>query len=105
VDGCRRPIGGAAGEPVFSRFVIVIDRIRVLDESGPVIEAIDVDDGAGTGSGFTNCADINAAAPANQKFGGARAKSVRFDERSISRPDLDPPARIAGRPRVMGAAE
>src|SRR6266851_8015648 len=71
-----RPIGGAASEPVVGRFAIVIDRFRRAGERGPVIEAIGVDDGAGTGRCLGDGAYINPAAPANQELGGARTETV-----------------------------
>ena len=89
VDGCRRPIGGAAGKPLFGCFAVVIDRSGVPDESGPVVEAIGVDDSAGAGRGLANGADIDAAAPANQKLGGARTEAVGFDEGPVLGPDFD----------------
>jgi hypothetical protein len=59
------PMGGAAGEPVFGCFAVVIDGGGLLGERSPVIEAIGVDDGASTRRGLTDGANIHAAAPAN----------------------------------------
>jgi hypothetical protein len=105
VDSRGRPIGDAAAEPIFGCFAVVIDGGGLPGEHGPVIEAIGVDDGAGTGRGLADGANIHAAAPANQELGGARAEAVGFDEQPVLGPDLDRPVRIAGRARVVGAAE
>src|SRR5580698_11072547 len=55
----------------------------MLCKSGAVVQAVDVDDGAGPGRGFTNRADINPTAAANHVIGGSRAKAVRLDERPV----------------------
>jgi hypothetical protein len=48
-DNRRRPIGGAAGKAVFGCFAVVIDGHGLLDESGPIGEAIDISDGSAAG--------------------------------------------------------
>src|SRR6266851_8247263 len=105
VNRRRRPIGGAASEPVVGVFAIVIDGGGLSGESGPVIEAIGVDDGARTGSGLADRTEIDPAAPADQELGGARAEAVAFDERPVLGLDRGRPARIARRARAMGTAE
>src|SRR4051812_5305111 len=43
MDNRRRPIGGAAGKAVFDCFAVMIDGHGLLDESGSIIETVDVD--------------------------------------------------------------
>src|SRR5712691_11040417 len=105
VDRHRRPIGGASGHPVAGCLTVVIDGIGLLREGGPVVQAIGVDDGAGTRSGLADGADINPAALADRELGGARAKAVELDQGPVCGVDVDRPVRIAGRARVVGAAE
>ena len=71
MDNRRRPIGGAAGKAVFGCFTVVIDGHGLLDESGPIGEAIDISDGSAAGCRLTDGADIHAATPANKELGGA----------------------------------
>jgi len=56
----RCPTGGASGQPVAGRLAVVIDRNGLLREGSPVVQAINVDDGAGPQSGLADRADINA---------------------------------------------
>ena len=100
-----RPIARATSQPILDRFSVVVDGVRLPDEFRPVVEAIDVDDRAGARRGLADCADIDAAAAANQKVGGACTEAVRFDEGPILGPDFDRPMRVAGRSRVVGATE
>jgi len=71
VKGRRRPVRGAAGKPIFYCFLVVIDRDGLARESGPIVEAIDIDDGPDAGRGIANGADIHATIAANQELGGA----------------------------------
>jgi hypothetical protein len=105
VEGRRRPILGATGKPLFSCFVVVLDRDGLDRESDPIGEAVDINDGSAPSCRLTDGADIHAATPANKEIGCARAKPVRLDERPVLGPDLDGPVRIAGRAGVVGAAE
>src|SRR5690349_10148056 len=66
----RRSIGGAASKPVFGCFAVVIGGGGLPDECGPVIETVDVDYCAGASRSIAHGADLNTAAPANQKVGG-----------------------------------
>src|SRR5204863_9714463 len=95
VHGRRRSNGGAAVEAVFGGLAVVVDGRRRAGERGPVIEAIGVDDRAGARRGLADRAEIDRAAPADQEFGGARAKAVGFDERPVLGLDLDRPPRVA----------
>jgi hypothetical protein len=70
VDRRRRPVGGAAGDPVGGCLAVVIDGAGLLRESGPVFQAIGVDDGAWARGGFADRADINPTALADQELGG-----------------------------------
>src|SRR5437870_4151839 len=101
----RRPIGGASGQPVADRLAIVIDRIGLLGKGGPVVQAIRIDDAAGPRSRLADRADVNAAALADQELGGAGPKAVALDQRPVRGSDVDVSVGIAGRPRVVGAAE
>jgi hypothetical protein len=101
----RRPIRGATGKPIFSCFIVVVDRNGRARESGPIGEAIGVDDGSEADRGLANSADVHATTPANQELGGARPEPIVLDERPVLGPDLDRAVRIAGRARVVGAAE
>jgi hypothetical protein len=100
-----RPIGSTSGQPVTHRLAIVIDRIRLLRKGGWVIQAIRIDDGAKTRSSLADGSDINAAALADQKLGSAGAKAVAFDEGPVRGVNVDGSVGIAGRPRVVSAAE
>jgi hypothetical protein len=60
LNGRRRPVRGAAGNPIFCCFLVVIDRDGLARESGPIVEAIDIDDGPDAGPGIANGADIHA---------------------------------------------
>jgi hypothetical protein len=86
-------------------FVVVLDKDGLDSESGPIGEAIDVNDGSAPACRLTDGANIHAAMPANKEVGGARPKPVGLDERPVLGPDLDGPVRIAGRAGVVGAAE
>jgi hypothetical protein len=99
------PIGGASGRPVADCLAVVIDGTRLLREGGPVFQAIGVDDGAGARNALANGADINAAALADQELGSTRAKAVALDQGPVCGADVDRPTGIAGRTRVVGAAE
>ena len=105
VNRRRRPISGASGQPVAGGLAIVIDGTGLLREGGPVFQAICVDDGAGARSGLANGADINPAALADQELGGARAKPVGLDQGPVCDVDVNRAVGIAGRARVVGAAE
>jgi hypothetical protein len=54
VERRRRPILGATGKPLFSCFVVVLDRDGLDSESGPIGEAIDIDDGSAAGCRLTD---------------------------------------------------
>ena len=69
-----RPIGGTAGNSVLGSFISVIHGNGLPNESGPIIETVGVDDGAGTHRRFAHGADIDAATPANQKVGSPEPK-------------------------------
>jgi len=71
VKARRGPVRGAARKPIFYCFVVVIDRDGLARESGPIVEAIDIDDGPDAGRGIANGADIHATIAANQELGGA----------------------------------
>ena len=64
MDNRRRTIGGAAGKAVFGCFAVVIDGHELLDESGSIVETVDVDHCADAGRGLADGADIDAAASA-----------------------------------------
>jgi hypothetical protein len=89
----RRPIGGVAGEPVFSCFAVVIDVGGSLNKCGSIIEPVDVDQCADTGGGLANRADRDSAAATNQEFGSARTESVGFDKRPVLGPISTDPRR------------
>ena len=89
MDRRRRPLGGASRQPVAGRLAIVIDGIGLLDEGGPVVQAIDVDDGAGARSGLADGADIYPTPLADQELGGTRAKAVGLDQGPVCGVDVD----------------
>jgi hypothetical protein len=49
VNRRRRPTGSAPGSPGADGLAVVIDGIGLLREGGPVVQTIDLDDGAGAG--------------------------------------------------------
>jgi len=101
----RGPVGGSACHPVLGRFPVMVDRRRGACEQGPIRETVRVDHRPGSGFGCANRANVNAAPPANQKVGGARAKPVGFHQIPVPGPDLGCPERVTGGSRRMGAAE
>ena len=56
-------------------------------------------------AGLADSADIDTTALADQELGGARAKAIGLDQGPVGSVDIDRPVGIAGRARVMGAAE
>src|SRR5689334_7754366 len=101
----RGPIRGTPGKPVRERLAFVVVRSGLAGEPRPVVKRVRVNDGAQPGGRVTERADIDAAAAADQKFRGAGAEPVRFDQRPILGPDFDRPVRIAGRAGRVRAAE
>src|SRR4051794_14045850 len=99
------PGAGAAGEPIVEGFAVVVARGGRRRKQGGVGEAVGVDRRAQPRRGVADRADIDAAAPADQELGGARAEAVRFDQRPILGLYLDRAAGVTGRARVVGAAE
>jgi len=89
MDRRGRPVSGPASQPVAGCLAVVIDRMRLLCEGSPVLQAIRVDDGPGTQGGLSDGADINPAALADQELSGARAKAVALDERPVPGADVD----------------
>ena len=105
MNGRRRPVGGTSGQPVGGWLAIVIDAIGLLRESRSILQAINIDHDAGSRSGLADCADINPTALADQKIGGACPKAVVLDQRPVCGVDIDRAIGIAGRARIVGAAE
>src|ERR1700733_3585536 len=105
MEDCRGPVGGSACDPVLGRLPVMVDRRHGACEQGPIREAVGVDHRPGSGFGRAHRADVNAAASANQKLGGARAKPVRLHQIPVLGPDLGRTERVTGGSRCMSTAE